>query len=202
MLPEEFSTHGGAKRRFSGRKSVPSQNGDRTGQAALSHSRANSRVSACVDQGETRFTPIPIERSTKSPSRSGLGLSDLQHSAVAATGLEAKSSSRRIVGTQPRPKNGMRSYEFGCFEASVKRFRCPCRCVSHRQPKVSNIHGLLEGIRIEDFQSNLPIGSHLHRPPLQRIRTALRQFCNTLRRGPQRRGITYGAKTNTSARTA
>src|SRR3989441_10215036 len=104
MLPEEFSTHGGAKRRFSGRKSVPSQNGDRTGQAALSHSRANSRVSACVDQGETRFTPIPIERSTKSPSRSGLGLSDLQHSAVAATGLEAKSSSRRIVGRQPRPK--------------------------------------------------------------------------------------------------
>ena len=168
MLPEEFSTHGGAKRRFSGRKSVPSQNGDRTGQAALSHSRANSRVSACVDQGETRFTPIPIERSTKSPSRSGLGLSDLQHSAVAATGLEAKSSSRRIVGRQPRPKNGMRSYEFGCFEASVKRFRCPCRCVSHRQPKVRNIHGALEGIRIEDFQSNLPIGSHLHRAPLQR----------------------------------
>src|SRR6266852_2219467 len=104
MLPQKFAPLGDKKRRFSGGQSVPSQDGKPRSQAALSHPRTNCGVSACLDQGETRLTPISSKRSTKSPSRSGLGLSDLKHSAVAPTSLEAKPSSRRIIGSQPRPQ--------------------------------------------------------------------------------------------------
>src|SRR5262245_51323981 len=98
MLPEEFSTHRGAKRRFSGGGCVPSQDAERTSEAALSEACSDCGVSTCVDQGEIRFASIPITRSQKSSSRSALGLSDLQHPAVAQTGVEAKHSSHRIIG--------------------------------------------------------------------------------------------------------
>ena len=147
MLPQKFPALDSKKRRFSGGPSVPSQDGDSTSQATLSHSRSNCGVPTCVDQRETRFTSIPIERSQESPSRSRLGLSDLQHSAVDATGLEAKPSSRGITGSKDAAKtaNNPGFGQSGLFFAfSVKRFRCAADSSFIGSADERNFSGVLE----------------------------------------------------------
>ena len=168
MLPQVFPTPSGPNRTFPGGESIPSQDGDRTGSTTLSHARSDCGVSACMDQGENRFTPIPIERSTKSPSRSGLGLSDLQHSAVAATGLEARPSSRGIKRRTTAPKANLLNWRVLLFS-----FRCACRLV-FGSALFETFSRVLESQPGAGFESNF-VNSFTasmsaqggHRPPLQ-----------------------------------
>ena len=104
MLSEELSTHGRAKRTSAGGSGVSSEDANRRGKADLSYSCSDRRISSRLDQRENRVSTISFERTSKGPSRSDLGLPDLQHSAVATTELEAKTGTRLTLSS-PRDSN-------------------------------------------------------------------------------------------------
>jgi hypothetical protein len=61
MLSEVFPTHRGAETGLSSSGRIPSDDADRASQATLSCTCSNRGVSSSVDQGETRFAPVPID---------------------------------------------------------------------------------------------------------------------------------------------
>ena len=110
MLSEVFSTHRSAETGLSSSGRIPSEDADRASQATLSYTCSNCRVPACVDQGQARFTLFPTERPTSSTNRGRLGLSNLQHPAMATAQLEERPR-RHCLRNPPAPQEGRSS----CF---------------------------------------------------------------------------------------